>query len=66
MTSCQTLGNSPTGSPSQQPAPRRRISYCKLEEMVRALERETDLSAIFGAKIDAAVIHKNPLFVPTT
>ena len=41
------------------------IVLCKLEEMVRALERETDLSAIFGAKIDAAVIHKNPLFVPT-
>lgn len=41
------------------------IVLCKLEEMVRALEREEDLSAIFDAKIDAAVIHKNPLFLPT-
>lgn len=41
------------------------IVLCKLEEMVRALEREEDLSAIFDAKIDAAIIHKNPLFLPT-
>ena len=41
------------------------IVLCKLEEMVRALEREADLSAILDAKIDAAVIHKNPLFLPT-
>jgi len=41
------------------------IVLCKLEELVRALERESNLSAILDAKIDAAVIHKNPLFLPT-
>ncbi len=41
------------------------IVLCKLEELVRAIERESNLSTIFDAKIDAAVIHKNPLFVPT-
>jgi hypothetical protein len=40
------------------------IILCKLEELVRAIERETELSAILEAKIDAAIIHKNPLFVP--
>lgn len=40
------------------------IVLCKLDEFVRAIEREADLSVILGAKIDAAVIHKNPLFTP--
>lgn len=41
------------------------IVLCKLEELVRVIEREENLVAFFEAKIDAAVIHKNPLFVPT-
>lgn len=41
------------------------VVLCKLEELVRSIEGATDLSAILEAKIDAAVIHKNPLFVPT-
>lgn len=40
------------------------IVLCKLEELVRAIERDSNLSTIFDAKIDAAVIHKNPLFMP--
>ncbi len=35
------------------------IVLCKLDEFVRALEREADLVEIFHAKIDAAVIQKN-------
>ena len=40
------------------------IVLCKLDEFVHALEREADLTKIFHDKIDAAVIHKNPLFSP--
>lgn len=40
------------------------IVLCKLEELVRALEQERDLKQLLHAKIDAAVIHKNPLFIP--
>ncbi len=39
------------------------VVLCKLDEFVRAIEREADLSSIFATKIDAAVIHKNPFFV---
>jgi restriction system protein len=41
------------------------IVLCKLEELVRAIERGSNLSTILDAKIDAAVIQKNPLFLPT-
>jgi restriction system protein len=40
------------------------IVLCKLEELVRALEQERDLKQFLHAKIEAAVIHKNPLFTP--
>jgi len=40
------------------------VILCRLEEFVRALEKRTDLKAILEQKIDAAVIHKNPLFTP--
>ncbi len=38
------------------------IVLCKLEELVHALEQERDLKQLLHAKIEAAVIHKNPLF----
>jgi restriction system protein len=40
------------------------IILCKLEELVRALEQERDLKELLHAKIEAAVIHKSPLFTP--
>ena len=40
------------------------VVLCRLEEFVRALDKGTDLKAILEQKIDAAVIHKNPLFTP--
>lgn len=40
------------------------VVLCKLDELVRAIEREAELASLFSAKIDAAVIHKNPLFAP--
>jgi restriction system protein len=40
------------------------VILCRLEEFVRAIEKRTDLKAILEQKIDAAVIHKNPLFTP--
>lgn len=40
------------------------IVLCKLDEVVRALENEIELKDILHRKIDAAVIHKNPLFIP--
>jgi restriction system protein len=40
------------------------IVLCKLEELVRALNEERDLKQLLHAKIEAAVIHKNPLFIP--
>ncbi len=36
----------------------------KLDEIVFVLEREIDLRAFFKSKIDAAIIHKNPLYLP--
>ena len=39
------------------------IVLCKLEEFVRALEQEKDLSELLHNKIDAAVIQKNPFFI---
>jgi hypothetical protein len=38
------------------------IVLCKLDEFVRALEEEANLSDILHGKIDAAVIQKNPFF----
>jgi hypothetical protein len=40
------------------------IVLCRLEELVRAIENATNWSSVLEAKIDAAVIQKNPLFVP--
>jgi restriction system protein len=39
------------------------IVLCKLEELVRAIDRETDLKALLHSKIDAAIIQKNPFLV---
>lgn len=39
------------------------IVLCKLDELVRILEQEANLIDIFHTKIDAAVVHKNPLFL---
>lgn len=38
------------------------IVLCQLEELVRTIEARGDLQAVFEKKLDAAVIHKNPLF----
>jgi restriction system protein len=38
------------------------VVLCRLEEFVHALEKRTDLKTMLEKKIDAAVIHKNPLF----
>lgn len=40
------------------------IVLCTLNEFVRALEDEVNLSDILHGKIDAAVIQKNPFFIP--
>jgi restriction system protein len=40
------------------------IVLCNLEEVVLAIEQERDFKQLLHAKIDAAVIHKNPLFSP--
>ncbi|HEV2693066.1 MAG TPA: restriction endonuclease, partial [Verrucomicrobiae bacterium] len=40
------------------------IVLCKLEELVRAIDKEASLKDLLHSKIDAAVIHKNPLFTP--
>lgn len=37
---------------------------CKLEEFIRLLEREESISEFLRLKINAAIIHKNPLFEP--
>lgn len=39
------------------------VVLCKLEEMVRLLEREGNLKDLLKAKINAAIIDKNPLLV---
>ncbi len=41
------------------------IVLCKLDEFFFALERQADLVELLHSKIDAAVIDKNPFFVPT-
>jgi hypothetical protein len=40
------------------------FALCKLEEIVLLLERDLPLSDFLRKKIDAAVVHKNPLFEP--
>lgn len=40
------------------------VVLCKLEEVVKLLEREFDLGAFLKQKIQVAVIDKNPLFEP--
>jgi restriction system protein len=39
------------------------VVLCKLEEFVRAIDKEIDLKTLMHSKIDAAIIQKNPLFV---
>lgn len=39
------------------------IVLCKLEEFVRAIDQQRDLKELLHAKIEAAVIQKNPLFI---
>jgi hypothetical protein len=41
------------------------IVLCRIDEFVRALEQEIDLEKLLDAKIDKAIIDKNPYFVPT-
>jgi restriction system protein len=38
------------------------IVLCQLEELVRTIEAQGDLQAVLEKKLEAAVIHKNPLF----
>ena len=38
------------------------IVLCQLEELVRTIEAGVNLQSVFEKKLDAAVIHKNPLF----
>ena len=40
------------------------VVLCKLEEIVILLEQEKDLRAFFKAKINSAIIDKNPLYKP--
>jgi hypothetical protein len=37
---------------------------CNIQEIVKLLDREADLKGWLKAKINAAKIHKNPLFDP--
>jgi hypothetical protein len=39
------------------------VILCKLEELVRVLDRQADLIGLFHAKLDAAIVHRNPLFL---
>jgi hypothetical protein len=40
------------------------IILCKLEELVMLLEQKKDIREFFKEKIQAAIIHKNPLYEP--
>jgi len=40
------------------------VVLCKLEEIVLLLEQERDLKTFLKAKINAAIIDKNPLYEP--
>lgn len=40
------------------------VVLCKLEEIVILLEQEKDLRAFFKAKINSAIIDKNPMYEP--
>lgn len=40
------------------------VVLCTLHEIVHVLEQELDLKGFLKEKINAAVIHKNPLFMP--
>jgi restriction system protein len=40
------------------------FALCKLEEVVLLLERQVDLQAFLKAKINAAIVHKNPMHEP--
>lgn len=40
------------------------VILCKLAELVQAIEKDSDFKLMLHAKVEAAIIHKNPLFVP--
>src|SRR6266542_399760 len=40
------------------------VVLCKLEELVFVLEKEADLKTFLKEKINASIIHKNPLYNP--
>jgi restriction system protein len=40
------------------------VALCHLQELVILLEKQADISAFLGQKIEAAQIHKNPYFKP--
>jgi restriction system protein len=42
------------------------VILCKVQEIVQAIDLDSDIKKMLEAKIDAAVIHKNPLFIPST
>ena len=44
--------------------PHRVIILCKLEELVMLLEKEKDIKEWIKAKVQAMVIHKNPMYEP--
>ena len=40
------------------------VVLCKLTELVQSIEKGSDFKQMLHAKVEAAIIHKNPLFVP--
>ncbi|MBA3716363.1 MAG: restriction endonuclease, partial [Pyrinomonadaceae bacterium] len=40
------------------------VVLCKLQEIVMLLEQEKDLRNFFKSKVEAAIVHKNPLHEP--
>jgi len=40
------------------------VVLCRLQELVQLLEKESDLKSFLKEKINASIIHKNPLFEP--
>jgi hypothetical protein len=40
------------------------VVLCKIEELVKLLEQEADLKQFLQQKIEAAIVHKNPLYEP--
>lgn len=40
------------------------VVLCKLTELVQAIEKDSDFKQTLQAKVEVAIIHKNPLFIP--